>query len=190
MQKWQKLQKYVFIFFLILVIVAISSYIIWGTELDIKELRTYLKSFGIWTPIVFIVLYTLGTIFIPSTPFMAVAGILFGFKYGLLYTIIGGLLSSIIVFNISRYLGKDWVEKILQHEYLKMIHNYNKKLESGAIWDLIILRITPIMPFNILNILMGVSKIQMQDYIIGTIIGLIPSNILAVYVGTFITKLF
>jgi len=190
MKKWQGFRKFVFVLFLVLIIASVFIFQIAGENFGLEQMRQYLKDFGIWAPIIFIVLYTIGTIFIPSTPFMAVAGILFGFKYGLFYTIIGGLLSSIIVFTISRHLGRDWVESILKNEYLKNIDKYNRRLENGAIWDLILLRAAPVMPFNVLNILMGVSRINLGDYLFGTVIGLIPSNVVAVYFGTFITKLF
>ena len=190
MKKWQGFRKFVFVLFLVLIIASVFIFQIAGENFGLEQMRQYLKDFGIWAPIIFIVLYTIGTIFIPSTPFMAVAGILFGFKYGLFYTIIGGLLSSIIVFTISRHLGRDWVESILKNEYLKNIDKYNRRLENGATWDLILLRAAPVMPFNVLNILMGVSRINLGDYLFGTVIGLIPSNVVAVYFGTFITKLF
>ena len=93
-------------------------------------------------------------------------------------------------FQHIKKLGKKWVESVLEHKYLKPLNKYNKRLESGGAWDLIILRILPIMPFNVLNILVGVSKIKIESYIFGTIVGFIPSNILAVYLGSFITKIF
>lgn len=187
---WQKLQRIIFAVFLILIIGLFLLFQILGYNIDSDVIRLYIGDYGVWAPIVFIALYTLGTFFIPATPFMIAAGILFGFKYGLLYTIISGLLSSTVVFVVSRKLGKEWVERILEHRYLKHLNGYNKRLEEGAVWDLIILRITPIMPFNALNILMGVSKIKTEEYIIGTIFGLIPSNVLTVYIGAFITKIF
>lgn len=187
---WHKLQRIVFIVFIILVIGSLFAYQIFGNNFDLEQIRQHLKDFGIWAPLIFILLYTIGTIFIPSTPFMAIAGILFGFKYGLIYSIIGGFLSSVIVFVISRKLGKERVEKILTHKHLSHLNEYNQRLETGAIWDLIILRITPIMPFNILNILMGVSKIRTEEYVLGTVLGLIPSNILTVYFGNIISIIF
>ncbi|MEK7669189.1 MAG: TVP38/TMEM64 family protein [Patescibacteria group bacterium] len=190
MDRWQKLQKIAFIVFLILIISSLILYEIFGTSFDLEIIRQHLRDFGIWSPLIFVFLYTIGTIFIPSTPFMALAGILFGFKYGLLYTIIGGFLSSIIVFIVSRKLGKERVESILEYKYFKRLGEYNKRLEKGATWDLVVLRMAPIMPFNVLNILMGVSKIKMRDYIVGTLFGLIPSNIITVYVGTFLIKIF
>ena len=47
---------------------------------------------------------------------------------------------------------------------------------------------TPIMPFNLLNLIMGVSKVRSVDYIAGTLIGLAPSNLLTVYFGQLIFK--
>lgn len=188
--KWQKLQRVVFIVFIILVIGSLLIYEIFGEGFDSEQIRQYLKDFGIWAPLIFIILYTVGTIFIPSTPFMTIAGILFGFKYGFIYAIIGGFLSSIIVFIISRKLGKERVESILEHKYLKPLGKYNERLGSGGAWDLILLRMAPIMPFNVLNILMGVSRIKTGDYIIGTVLGLTPSIIITVYFGDFITKIF
>jgi len=186
---WQKLQRVVFIVFLILIIGSLFVYQIFGDGFDLEQIRQHLKDFGIWAPFIFIIFYTVGATFIPVTPFMAIAGILFGFKYGLIYTVISSFFSSTIVFYISRKLGKERVESILENKYLRYLSKYNKRLESGGVWDLIILRITPIMPFNALNILMGVSKIKTEEYIIGTIFGLIPSNILTVYFGSFITKI-
>lgn len=184
------MQRVIFISFLILIISLFLLFQILGYDIDSESIRAYLKDFGIWAPLIFIMLYTLGTFFIPATPFMIAAGILFGFKYGLIYTIISGLLSSTVVFFISRKLGKEWVENILEHRYLVHFNKYNKRLESSAIWDIIILRMTPIMPFNALNVLMGVSRITTRDYIMGTLLGLIPSNIITVYIGAFITKIF
>ncbi|KKP56453.1 MAG: hypothetical protein UR80_C0049G0003 [Parcubacteria group bacterium GW2011_GWB1_35_5] len=186
---WEKLQNIFFIVFLILIIGSLFIYQIFGSNFDLGEIREYLKNFGIWAPFIFILIYIIGTIFIPSTPFMAIAGLLFGFGYGLFYTIIGGFLSSLLVFIISRKLGQKRVESILKNKYLKYINKYNGKLGKGAILDLVILRIIPIMPFNVLNILMGVSKIKTQDYLIGTLFGLIPSNVLAVYFGYLMTKI-
>ncbi len=187
--KWQRLQKIFFIVFLVLTFGSLLIYQIYGGDLDLEKIRIYLQSFGIWAPLIFILLYIFGAIFIPSTPFMIASGILFGFKYGFIYAIFSGFSSSIIVFTISRKLGQERVANILENKYLKYLNKYNKRLESGAIGDIIILRMVPIMPINILNILMGVSKIKTRDYIVGTFLGLIPSNILTVYFGSFITEI-
>lgn len=186
---WQKMQKIIWVTFLVLVFVSILIYEIYGENFDLEIIREYLQGADVWAPLIFIVLYTIGTIFIPSTPFMAVAGILFGFKYGLIYTIIGGFFSSVLVFEFSRRLGGNYVENFLKNKYFKYLDKYNRRLGKNGIKDLIILRILPIMPFNVLNILMGVSKMTIQNYMIATLIGLIPSNILTVYFGDLIADI-
>ena len=188
--KWQHFKEVIFIFFILCIVASLAVYFIFKNSISLEEFRSVINNFGIWAPLVFIILFTVGSMFIPSTPFMAVAGILFGIKYKIIYTTIGSILSAILLFLISRKLGRHWVESVLQKSYMKKLDLYNKRLEDGgAIWDIFILRIIP-MPFNVLNILMGVSRISARDYIIGTIFGLIPSNTIVVYTGTFIAKIF
>ncbi len=188
--KWQTFRKWAFVFFVFLIITSFILYLILKDSFSVENVRNVISNFGIWAPVFFILLFAIGTAFIPSTPFMAVAGILFGFKYGLIYSFTGGILSSIVTFAISRNLGREWVETVLQKSYMKKLDGYNRRLAEGAIYDLIILRVFPFMPFNVLNILMGISRISTSDYIIGTTIGLIPSKIIAVYAGTILVKLF
>jgi uncharacterized membrane protein YdjX (TVP38/TMEM64 family) len=187
---WPKLQRIIFIVFIALIIGLFILFQILGYDIDSENIRQFVKDFGIWAPLIFIAVYIIGTFFIPATPFMLAAGILFGFKYGLIYTMISAGIGSTVVFYISRKLGKHWVEKILEHKYLTHLNEYNKKLEQGAIWDITILRIIPVMPFNALNVLLGISKAKIQDYIAGTLLGIIPSSVLTVYIGAFITKIF
>ena len=187
--KLQKLQKTVFVLFTLLMVTSLILYSIFADEFSAKALRQSIGDFGVWAPLVFILLYTIGTIFIPSTPFMLASGILFGFTYGLIYTLIGGFLSSILVFIFARKLGKSWVESILQNKHLKHVNIYNRRLAGNGLLDLIILRIAPIMPFNILNIIMGISKISLRNYIIGTVFGLLPSVGATVYAGTLLSKI-
>lgn len=183
-----KLQKWFFGALLLLVLSSVLLYPIFGENIAIDQIRQNIGKFGIWAPLVFIVFYVIGTIFMPSTPFMALAGVLFGFKYGFLYVTVASFIGASFTFYISRNLGRKWVENILQHKYLALAYSYNKRLETGAMWDLIVMRLVP-MPFNVLNILMGISRVSVRDYLIGTLLGLIPSNVLAVYFGNLITKL-
>lgn len=186
MNQYQKWQNIAFAIFSILLLSGLIAYNVWGEDVPINEIKFYIKDLGIWAPIVFVALYAFATIFIPSTPIMAISGVLFGFKYGLIYTVLGGFLSAMFVFGLSRILGSSFSEKILKHERLKKVGDYNDKIREHGLWTLIVLRIMPIMPFNVLNLLMGVSKIKIRDYILGTLIGLAPSNIAAVYFGSFI----
>ncbi len=99
-------------------------------------------------------------------------------------------ISALLVFAFSRNLGKDWVDSIMRKKDLGLLEKYNKRLGSGGLTDLIVLRMAPIMPFNVLNVLMGISKISLRNYLLGTLFGLMPSIAITVYAGTFLTKIF
>jgi len=188
--RWRKLQKIAFIAFIAALVISFVLYWAFADVLSISALHEDIRNFGILAPIIFIVVYVIGAIFIPSTPFKLIAGILFGFAAGVLYIIIGGLISSLIVFKISRFLGKDWVETVIKKKHLKYIEKYDERLAKNGILDLIILRIVPVMPFNVLNAIMGITKIKIENFIIGGTIGLLPSIIGTVYLGTVIPKVF
>jgi uncharacterized membrane protein YdjX (TVP38/TMEM64 family) len=184
----EKIRQFLFGIFLLVIIVAGILYVTSGENAFMQNIQETVKNAGIWAPVIFIGLYILLTIFIPSTPLMALSGILFGFKYGIIYTLIGGIISSLILFLLTKKLGSNFAEKILQHKIFEKIKKYNKRIEDDGTLELIILRIVPIMPFNALNIIMGLSGMKTYNYIIGTVIGLIPSHIVSVYLGNFLGK--
>ncbi len=188
--QFDRWRSVIFAIFVLLVIFGFVIYDSAENQVHLSDFQTTAKELGLWAPVVFILFYIVGVIFLPSTPFMVLAGILFGFKLGFIYSLIGSLVSANLVFKISRHLGKEWVENILQKKYLRKIGEYNQKLENKGVLDLVVLRILPIMPFNVLNILMGVSRINIQNYMLGNIIGLLPSIIITVYFGNLLVKLF
>ena len=187
---WPKLQKIALLVFILSIVSSLLGFQLFADNFSLDQFKLAIGKFGLWTPFVFTTLYTIGTIFIPSTPFMALAGLLFGFKLGILYTFIGSILSSIITYWIAGKLGREKIDKVLEHRYLERLGRYNQRLERGAILDLVIMRIMPIMPFNVLNVLMGLSRIKFKEYVFGTILGLIPSILLSVYFGSIASLIF
>lgn len=183
-----KLRHFIFFALLSAMVLSLFGYSFFGNELSIEEMQTLSHSLGIWLPVIFIAFYAIASVFIPITPLMAIAGIIFGFKYGMLYVSIGGLISAFITFYAARILGRDIVETFLHKRFLRAVEKYDEKIEERGIATVTILRITPIMPFNILNFLLGISRVRGRDYIIGTILGLIPSNLITVYFGNLVFK--
>jgi len=188
--EWFVIKKGVFIFFVLVLALTIFLYGRYGDHISTNDLREYVNTMGIWAPLGFVVFFTLGTIFIPTTPFMLASGVLFGFYAGLIYSYLGSLLSAILLFYVARHLGKHWVERILVHKYLTKIQEYNGRLENGGFTDMLVWRNIPVIPANALNLIMGVSKIKARNYIWGTALGLIPSIVLTVLAGVILIKIF
>jgi uncharacterized membrane protein YdjX (TVP38/TMEM64 family) len=186
-----KLRSILFFALLGLVAAGLLSYSIWGSKIPINEIRAYLGSSDI-APFLFILFYSGLSVFFPTTPMMAIAGIFFGFWEGFVYSSVAGLISALFMFVLARILGKAFVDRYLEsRKSLELIEKYDEKMARHGTLTVMILRIMPIMPFNVLNLIIGISKVSFKDYIVGTIIGLVPSTILAVYFGSlFLTETF
>ncbi|MFM7365037.1 MAG: TVP38/TMEM64 family protein [Cuspidothrix sp.] len=134
------------------------------------------------SPITFIFIYNLGTLlFIPGSLLTLQGGYLFGLLWGSIYVLIAALSGAILSFLIGRYLSRNWVYKQLE-KYPKF------KLIDQAVakegWKIVLLtRLSPIFPFNLLNYGFGVTQISIRDYILGSL-GILPGTIMYVYVGS------
>ncbi len=146
-----------------------------------------IKALGNFGPIAFILVYNLATVlFIPGSLLTIKGGCLFGFFWGSIYVLIGALLGTIFAFLIGRYFSRDWVTR-------KMAKSPNFKAISEAVkedgWKIVLLiRLCPFFPFNLLNYVFGVTQISLRDYILGSL-GILPATLMYVYIGSLVTDL-
>ena len=148
----------------------------------------WLKSLGTWGAIAFIIVYTFATLIcVPGSILALGGGALFGAVWGAILVFIGGFIGAMSAFSLSRYFLKDWVKRQLSKRlYLQAIN----QAIAGEGWKFaFLLHLSPIIPFNILNYALGVSKLAFQDYTIATAIGIFPGVILYTFLGSTIGDL-
>jgi len=154
-----------------------------------SHLRDQVLAFGTIAPLIFITIYSIATIFfLPGTPLTISGGLIFGKWLGTLYTVIGATIGATIAFLVARYLGESFVEDILKGKH-KKIYEYDKKLEKNGFLIVLFLRLVPIFPFNGLNFALGLTKVRTRDYILGTLIGIIPGSFALAFFGDSIAEL-
>lgn len=148
---------------------------------NINDLKAYIKSFGILSPLVFIAIFIIATIaFLPGLPVTILAGILFGTWWGTVYVIIGSTIGVSASFIIGRYLGRDFVKNMVdKNEKMRKLDNFINE-QGNTI--LIISRLVPIFPFNLQNYAYGITDISFNTYFWYSLIFMIP--------GTFIYTCF
>ncbi|MBW2998598.1 TVP38/TMEM64 family protein [Candidatus Woesearchaeota archaeon] len=180
--KVNKLKIILLLIFLILAII-LGKFTSSSEFLNREYLQSYILSFGILAPIVFILVYILATIFFfPGTPLSIVAGIVFGGIKGTIYTIIGASIGAILAFYIARILGRDYVDSLLKNKF-KKLDKYDVKLKENGFLTTLFLRLVPLFPFNGLNFALGVTKVKAGDFFIATLIGIIPGSYILVNIG-------
>jgi uncharacterized membrane protein YdjX (TVP38/TMEM64 family) len=151
-------------------------------QILLKSVLEWVESLGSIGAIAFIGIYIIATIsFLPAFILTLGAGVLFGIWLGSIYVFIGATLGSILAFLVGRYLARDWVvKKIATNEKFNSI---DRAVGKEGLKIVVLTRLSPIFPFNLLNYAFGVTGVSMKDYIIGSL-GMIPGTIMYVYIGS------
>ncbi len=123
--------------------------------------------------------YVIGSVLlIPITLLILITAIVFGPILGSLYSIVGGLAGALVTYAIGYFLGQDFVRKIAGAKW-GMIE---RKIGQTGVVAVTTLRLLPIAPFSVINIVSGAFKVPLRDYVLGSILGLAP--------GIVVTNLF
>lgn len=129
----------------------------------------------------YILLYA--AIVISSLPiagiFSVVSGFLFGVFYGAIFTVLGGILGSIVSFLLFRYL----LGRFIQNKHSKRLDKFNKSIEEYGALYLLTIQFASIFPFFIINSLAAMTSIPLKTFAWTTAVGIIPSAILYAYAG-------
>ncbi|HJV86496.1 MAG TPA: VTT domain-containing protein [Noviherbaspirillum sp.] len=136
-----------------------------------------------FTPIAVIASYVVaGVLVVPVTLLIAVTGIVFGPLYGSLYAIAGTLLSAAVTYGLGHWLGRDVVQRLLGER----VNRLSKRIAKRGILAMIVVRILPVAPYSVVNVVAGASHIRLRDFLIGTLLGMMPGIMLTV---TFVHQL-
>jgi uncharacterized membrane protein YdjX (TVP38/TMEM64 family) len=147
---------------------------------DPKLVKVEVLHWGLWGPVVFMVLYAVGPSFLVPGAVMTIAGgLAFGTAWGSLYSLIGGDAGALIAFAAGRFLGKSFVEQIVGERFQSML----QKIAKHGFQIIFYLRMVPVIPYNALNLLAGASPIAFRDYFWATMIGMVPGTILFAFLG-------
>ena len=87
---------------------------------------------------------------------------------------------------LGRFVFREWVNK--QAQKYPLINAINIAIESEGLKLIVLLRLCPAIPFNILNYLMGTTGITLKHYVIGNF-GMIPGTLVYVFIGTTISDI-
>lgn len=157
---------------------GLGVYLLGG--IDQQHLQAWLKQMGIWAPVIYIALYTVGTIFIvPSTPLNLSGGAIFGSWWGTLWTAIAAVIAAVVAFAFTRTVGRDLIAKKLAGRWEAM----DAELRQGGLFYMFAIRLLPIIPYGIVNFAAGLTSIRFRDYLIGTLLGTVPGILPFVMMG-------
>jgi uncharacterized membrane protein YdjX (TVP38/TMEM64 family) len=173
-----------FIVFIIILVTIVILFRATGLSkyFNVIHLQQYIISYGIWAPLIFLIIYTLRPLVLfPGTLLTIASAFLFGIFWGTVYSTIGATLGAMVAFGLARKLGRAVVSRFIQG---KIARFDDKVAEQGLIF-ILILRLVPVLlpSFDAVNYGAGFSKIRFWDFTLGTLFGLIPGTLFLVAVS-------
>ncbi|HAZ16904.1 MAG: hypothetical protein UV70_C0020G0004 [Parcubacteria group bacterium GW2011_GWA2_43_13] len=162
----------------------------WGQQIGIpfEKIEAFVVRMGVWGPLVYILILLIPVICapVPATPFTLIGANLFGWQYGMLYSLAGFALGQSINFSLGRHIGKPLLKRIYAVEqYEKIEKRIPERIEF---WVVVLLRLIPNPWFDFFSYLAGMSKIRYATFIIASIVGSLPGTFLWNYFGNRIVE--
>lgn len=149
----------------------------WLTAENLQQLIETLNDYP-FTPLIVITGFAIAGLFaVPLTLLVVAVAISFGAWPGSLYAILGSMLSAILGYIVGEWLGRRSVSQMAGSK----LNRLSKRLANHGVMAVITVRIIPVAPFVLINLVAGASHIKLRDFIWGTLLGMLP-GILAITV--------
>ncbi|MBO2945227.1 TVP38/TMEM64 family protein [Paenibacillus sp. F411] len=149
-------------------------------DLSPSTIQAWMLSLGWAAPVIYIALYTLRPLILFPASLLSVAGgLAFGPLWGTVYTIAGAVMGAAVAFMAARMLGKRLVKKEWKGQWSKV----QQQLEERGFVYVVVLRLIPLFPFDLISYAAGASKVRLLPFVLGTLVGIIPGTFAYNFLG-------
>ena len=150
-------------------------------------LASWVRGAGIYGVAAFAGLYIVATVLlVPGSLLTASAGFAYGPVYGTLLVSPVSVLAALVSFALARTVLRDRLEQRLRSR--ARLAAVNEAVGRRGFVITALLRLSPILPFNLLNYLLGLSRVRVRDYALASWVGMLPATVLYVYAGSLVTR--
>jgi uncharacterized membrane protein YdjX (TVP38/TMEM64 family) len=151
-------------------------------------LSAFVAEQGVIAVTLYIAIYTLSVaLSVPGVSILTIAGgLLFGQWFGSVYVVFGATLGAIAVFLIAKTAFGDTLRQRMGPAMRKMEVGF----QENALSYLLVLRLIPLFPFFLVNIVPAFLGVELRTYAIGTFIGIIPGSFVFATVGAGLASIF
>lgn len=179
-----KISNYRKIIEFVWLIIVIGLFVISVQIIKDGSLENQVYSFGIWAPIIFVLLKISTLVIAPlsGTPLYFVAGSIFGPYYGLILSLVGDALGSAICFLLSKFYGHKIIKSLAGEQVFQKVVNTVSVLNNTK--SFIKARVALIVMPEILSYATGLSKINFFTFSLINILFYLPVDFLFVFFGS------
>jgi len=168
---------------IVLIAAAIFAFKYFDGQELLKQAIAWVGQRGPWGPIIFIAIYILAAmLFIPGSVLTLGGGAVFGVMWGSVYVSIGSTLGATCAFLVGRYLVRNSITRKIEGD--KRFAAIDKAVAKEG-WKIVgLTRLSPVLPFTLLNYAFGLTQVKLRDYILASWIGMMPGTVMGVYLGS------
>jgi uncharacterized membrane protein YdjX (TVP38/TMEM64 family) len=161
----------------VIVVAIFAAWFLLPAKEWLQSFSEWIGSLGLWGAVVFAAAYVIATVILaPGALLTIAAGLVFGLGWGFPVVIVGATVGAALAFLVARYLVRD-----------KVKHMVDKRPKFKAVdaavteegWKIVmLLRLSPLVPFNLQNYFFGLTNINFWHYALATLVGIIPGAVL------------
>jgi uncharacterized membrane protein YdjX (TVP38/TMEM64 family) len=146
-----------------------------------------IRGMGLPGAVLYVLVYVVSTVLMmPASVLTMGAGFAYGPVYGLLLTVVASNLSALACFLLGRtVLRERVVRRITGHPKFIAV---DTAVASRGFKVVLLLRLSPVLPFSVLNYSLSCTRVRLRDYQLATFLGLMPPLSLYVYLGSLVTS--
>lgn len=141
---------------------------------DVRLLRERVDAAGPWGAIVFVTGYAVLCLLpAPKALLTALGGLLFGWWLGAVLSWLAALAGATAAFGLGRALGRDAVDRLTQGRVARA----DRLLADHGFGAVLAARLTPVLPFTVINYAAGLTAVKWRHYALGSALGMIPGSL-------------
>jgi uncharacterized membrane protein YdjX (TVP38/TMEM64 family) len=132
-------------------------------------------------PLMFLAVHVVASLlFFPRTLLALAAGLLFGLWWGILWTATGSVIGAVAGFLLARYVNGGLIDL----ENMRGLGPVLLRAEQGGWRSVAMLRLVPVLPHSLANYALGLTRLPLGSYALGSLLGQLPMTIAYVDFGT------
>lgn len=140
----------------------------------LRRIQDWIDSFGFWGPALFLLFYVIAVVvLVPGSMLALLAGLAYG-MWGLPLALAAATVGASISFLIARHLARS---RVLALTRRRVVWRAFERAVSEGGWRIVgLVRLSPLLPFNLQNYFFGITSIPFRHYLPATLFGILPGT--------------